>query len=141
MRTLRVLRSPIIIIISQRVRTSRSLVNCCRLIMTSSSTTPDSITADSSDADDTSSSPPILSFPFRGRRVPVTYAASVPLEHARLAVESSIFQTWYRNCEQSSSSSSSSSHGGDDQDNNKRIEIHGVEIQSVDMFGARCVLV
>ena len=137
MRTLRVLRSPIIIVISQRARTSRSL-NCCRLIMTSS-TTPDSITADSSDANDTSGSPPTLSFPFRGRNVPVTYAASVPLEHARLAMESSIFQIWYRNCELSSSSSSHGDSGTDDQDNNKRIEIHGVEIQSVDMFGARCV--
>jgi hypothetical protein len=65
-----------------------------------------------------------LSFPFRGRQVPVTYqAAAVPVEHARLAVTSTIFQTWYRNCEKSQ---------GD-----KRIEIHGVEIQSVDLFGTR----
>ena len=69
---------------------------------------------------------PLLSFPFRGRQVPVSVAAGVPMEHAAQAVVSSPFCTWYQRCEQS----------GTDK---KRIDIHSVEIQSVDMFGARCV--
>lgn len=70
-----------------------------------------------------------LSFEFRGRRIPVTVAAGVPVEHARRALVSKPFVTWYQRCEASSSGRRSS----------KRIEIHGVEIQSVDMFGARYV--
>uniref|UniRef100_A0A7S3P4I3 Nudix hydrolase domain-containing protein n=1 Tax=Amphora coffeiformis TaxID=265554 RepID=A0A7S3P4I3_9STRA len=68
-----------------------------------------------------------LSFPFRGRQVPVTVASSVPAEHAVAALQSQPFQTWYQRCEQSGSSS------------DKHLEIHSVEIQSVDMFGARKV--
>ena len=69
-----------------------------------------------------------LSFPFRGRQVPVMVASSVPDEHAAAALESQPFQTWYQRCEQSSGGSS-----------DEHLEIHSVEIQSVDMFGARCV--
>ena len=69
-----------------------------------------------------------LSFPFRGRQVPVTVASSVPVEHAAAALQSQPFQTWYQRCERSSNNS-----------DDKSLDIHNVEIQSVDMFGARCV--
>jgi hypothetical protein len=118
--------------------------------MLSSTTTTDNTTASaaaSSSSSSLDSSPATLSFPFRGRRVPVTYVSSVPPEHARLAVECNIFVTWYRNCEQSrggtkdddDNATDSNAADNNNNNNNKRIEIHGVEIQSVDMFGARCV--
>lgn len=68
-----------------------------------------------------------LSFPFRGRQVPVTVSAVVSKEHATMAVSSDIFIDWYRSCEENNNT------------NNKKrqIEIHSVEIQSVDVFGAR----
>jgi len=67
-----------------------------------------------------------LSFNFRGRKVPVTSNASISSEDAAKAVESEPFKTWYRRCERAKG--------------NKKIEIHSVEIQSIDMFGARYVL-
>ena len=74
----------------------------------------------------TSSSGNNLLFNFRGRSVTVTYA-SVTKETAQMALESQLFRTWAGRCEKE--------HG------NKRIEIHSIEIQSVDLFGARCVRV
>jgi hypothetical protein len=67
-----------------------------------------------------------LSFPFRDRRVPVTFVSSVPFEHAQMALQSEPFITWYRRCERVTS-------------NKKRLELHSVCIQSVDLFGARYV--
>jgi hypothetical protein len=68
----------------------------------------------------------LLHFPFRGRLVPVTYhSPAVTREQAELALRSGIFSTWYQRCEK------------EDASNKRRIEIHGVEIQSVDLFGSR----
>lgn len=68
------------------------------------------------------SSPP-LSFAFRERSIPVTYHPSLTEDLAKLALESEPFQTWRQRCEQIH--------------NHKRIEIHSVEIQSVDLFGKK----
>lgn len=65
-----------------------------------------------------------LSFPFRDRRVPVNYVSSVTAEQAKMAILSEPFITWYKRCEKVSTS-------------NKRLELHSVTIQSVDLFGAR----
>jgi ADP-sugar diphosphatase len=67
-----------------------------------------------------------LSFPFRGRRVPVTKSDGVTTNDATLSVDSDPFKTWYLNCERETK-------------DNKSIEIHSVELQSVDLFGARRV--
>lgn len=64
----------------------------------------------------------LLSFPFREGRVPVTHAAGVSRRLALAALQSQPFVTWYTRCENS-------------RRNGKTIEIHSVEIQSVDMFG------
>jgi hypothetical protein len=77
-----------------------------------------------------------LSFPFRGRRVAVTHVSSVSPEQAVAAVASEPFQTWYGRIEASQSNNSGS--GGEE--GGLRMEIRGVEIQSVDMFGARYVV-
>lgn len=66
-----------------------------------------------------------LFFHYKGNKVPVTFSPGVPRTHAVAALESTIFTRWYRRCEKQ-----------EDKDGNY-IEIHGVEIQSVDMFGAR----
>lgn len=66
-----------------------------------------------------------LFFNYKGSRVPVTFSAGVPRAHAFAALESAIFTRWYRRCEQQEDKSGNYIH------------IHGVEIQSVDMFGAR----
>jgi hypothetical protein len=63
-----------------------------------------------------------LSFTFRGKKVPVTHPA-VERTHAEMAVASEPFTKWYHRCEKPKGQ--------------KQIEIHSVEIQSVDMFGAR----
>lgn len=78
---------------------------------------------------------PTLSFPFRDRRVPVTVASSVPAAHAAAALQSQPFRSWYQRCEQQQHASDSTASIA----KNKHLEIHSVEIQSVDMFGARCV--
>jgi hypothetical protein len=67
-----------------------------------------------------------LSFLFRDKRVEVTIAAGVGERESVLAVNSEPFKTWYRRCEEEL--------------DKKRIEIHSVEIQSIDVFGTRCVL-
>lgn len=57
--------------------------------------------------------------------MPVTFSPGVANADAIAAVESEIFSRWYRRCEKQ-------------QDNNGNyIQIHGVDIQSVDIFGAR----
>lgn len=66
-----------------------------------------------------------LSFTFRGRQVPVTYPSTLSREQAQQAILSEPFQVWYKRCERTV--------------DDKRIEIHRVEIQSVDFFGARGV--
>jgi hypothetical protein len=63
-----------------------------------------------------------LSFTFRGKKVPVTHPA-VDRAQAQMAVASEPFTKWYQRCEKPQG--------------RKQIEIHSVEIQSVDMFGAR----
>jgi hypothetical protein len=67
-----------------------------------------------------------LSFPFRNRRVPVTFLSSITFEYAQMALQCEPFITWYRRCEKVTSS-------------NKRLELHSVCIQSVDLFGSRYV--
>ena len=64
-----------------------------------------------------------MDFPFREGRVPVTYHPSIPREHAEAAIKSDPFVNWYKSCERAVGK--------------RRMEIHSVEIQSVDMFGAR----
>jgi hypothetical protein len=71
---------------------------------------------------DSTSSDEGLTFLFRGKNVPVTYP-SMSREVALLALESDPFQTWSKRCEQ--------------ENGQQRIEIHSVEIQSVDLFGAK----
>ena len=66
-----------------------------------------------------------LTFQFRGKDVPVTFP-TMPHETAKRAIDSPPFQNWVQRCEASN-------------DNGKTFEIHSVEIQSVDMFGARGV--
>jgi len=87
-----------------------------------------------------------LSFPFRGRQIPVTYSSpAVSRELAELALKSGIFSTWYRRCEKEVldpgmimlddlSCAEGTPHSVSVR---KRIEIRGVEIQSVDLFGSR----
>ena len=67
-----------------------------------------------------------LSFPFRDRRVPVSYVSSVTTEQAIMAIQSEPFISWYRRCEKTNRNN-----------NSKQLEIHSVIIQGVDMFGSR----
>jgi hypothetical protein len=64
-----------------------------------------------------------LSFTFRDRKVPVTHASSITPEVAQLALESEVFRDWSNRCGK--------------ENEGKRIEVHSVELQSVDMFGSR----
>ena len=64
-----------------------------------------------------------LSFRFRDKDVPVRYPSAISDDTAKLALKSEIFVEWYNRCEKK--------HG------DKQIEIHSVELQSVDMFGPR----
>lgn len=74
-------------------------------------------------SDDKNESKNRLSFTFRQSTVPVTYPASISQQVAQLAVDSEIFKTWVERCERE--------HQG------KKISLHSVEIQSVDLFGPR----
>lgn len=65
-----------------------------------------------------------LSIRFRDLEVPITHPA-VSRELVEKALDSEIFQTWISRTEKEVS--------------NKKIILHGVEIQSVDMFGSRRV--
>eukprot|EP00980_Cylindrotheca_fusiformis_P030354 scaffold24680_cov113-Cylindrotheca_fusiformis.AAC.7 len=64
-----------------------------------------------------------LSFLFKGRRISASYANNISPETASLALESEVFRTWRDRCEKSY---------GD-----KELDLHSVEIQSVDLFGPR----
>lgn len=64
-----------------------------------------------------------LSCLFRGKEIPVSFSASVTREIAVKALESENFCTWRDRCEATN--------------NEKRLELHSVEIQNVDMFGPR----
>lgn len=66
-----------------------------------------------------------LFFQYKGNKIPVTFSPGVARADAVAAVESEIFTRWHRRCEKQ-------------QDKNGNcIQIHGVQIQSVDIFGAR----
>ena len=64
-----------------------------------------------------------LRFKFRNQNVPVSFLSSVSREVAQLALESEVFQTWSKRCEA--------------EKEGRRIEMHSVEIQHVDLFGPR----
>ena len=64
-----------------------------------------------------------LTFPFRGQRIPVSYLSSICRETAQRALESNLFKTWVARCEK--------------EKDGKRIDVHSVEIQHVDLFGSR----
>jgi len=64
-----------------------------------------------------------LSFPFRDRNVPVSFLPSISPDVAQQALESEIFRIWYKRCEKE--------NGG------RKIALHSVELQHVDMFGPR----
>lgn len=64
-----------------------------------------------------------LTFKFRDQNVPVSFVSSISREVAQLALDSEVFKTWSKRCERAK--------GG------KRLEVHSVEIQHVDMFGPR----
>lgn len=66
-----------------------------------------------------------LSFEFRGKQVPVSVASTVSPGEAQMALECKQFTTWAHRCEKA--------YG------NKLIQMHSVEIQSVDPFGQRYV--
>ncbi|CAB9513912.1 diketo-D-gluconic acid reductase [Seminavis robusta] len=69
-----------------------------------------------------------LSFSFRGQSVPVTWSAAVSLEQANMTLVSKPFRNWVQRIESSKSSPGQ-----------RQIQIESVELQSVDMFGARGV--
>lgn len=64
-----------------------------------------------------------LSFIFRDQRIPVSFSSSVSPEIAQSALASDLFRTWLKRCEK--------------EKDGKRLELHSVEIQHVDMFGPR----
>jgi hypothetical protein len=64
-----------------------------------------------------------LTFNFRDQTVPVSFLSSISREVAQLALDSEVFKTWSKRCER--------------EKDGKRIEVHSVEIQHVDMFGPR----
>jgi hypothetical protein len=66
-----------------------------------------------------------LFFEYKGKKVPVTVSPGVAQADAIKALESEIFTRWHRRCEKQHDK------------NGNYIQIHGVEIQSVDIFGAR----
>mgnify|MGYP000027918202 CR=1 FL=1 len=76
--------------------------------------------------------PQELSFSFRGKQVPVTWSAAVTLKEAAMTLKSKPFQTWVRRIAASTTTTN--------QDEPQRqITIHSVELQSVDLSGARGV--
>jgi hypothetical protein len=86
---------------------------------------------------------PSLSFAFRGGRVPVTYAdPPVTRELARRALECPVFQRWVSRCEreereEASEAAQESEKSARRHGRKKTIEIRGVEVQSIDLFGPR----
>ena len=95
----------------------------------------------------------LLHFTFRNHQVPVTFDPSViSWEQATAALHSEPFETWCRRCERRvplvSSSSSSSPHNDatanqtqqkQQQEEYQQLQLHSVELQSIDMFGPRRV--
>jgi hypothetical protein len=79
-----------------------------------------------------------ISFTFRGEQIPVTFGPHLTREVAERALESSIFRSWVRRCERVQVTPGTSWDAPGDL--TKRIEMRGVEIQSVDLFGSMCVL-
>ena len=66
-----------------------------------------------------------LSFEFRGTKVPVSVASTVTPGEAQIVLECKQFTNWVARCEKTYA--------------NKHLKMHGIEIQSVDPFGQRCV--
>jgi hypothetical protein len=64
-----------------------------------------------------------LTFPFREQQIPVTFLSSICRETAQRALESNLFKTWVARCEK--------------EKDGKRIDLHSVEIQHVDLFGSK----
>jgi integral membrane sensor domain MASE1 len=67
--------------------------------------------------------------PFRTGRIPVTYSPAV-VSHAtaQLALASVPFRSWLKRCERKRSN------------DNKCLDVHSIELQSVDLFGTRYVV-
>jgi hypothetical protein len=66
---------------------------------------------------------PDLTFLFRDHEIPVSYLSGISHDTAQLALESHLFKTWVARCER--------------EKDGKRIDLHSVEIQHVDLFGSR----
>ena len=64
-----------------------------------------------------------LTFPIREQQIPVTFLSSICRETAQRALESNLFKTWVARCEK--------------EKDGKRIDLHSVEIQHVDLFGSK----
>jgi hypothetical protein len=77
-----------------------------------------------------------VSFTFRGGQVPVTFGPHLTKDLAARALESSHFRSWVRRCEEVNETPGTWDAPGTV---TKRIEMRGVEIQSVDMFGSMYV--
>jgi hypothetical protein len=73
-----------------------------------------------------------LSFEFRNKTIPVTHP-QLSEELAQKALESSVFRNWVHNCEHAQQGNNTNNYN----DNNKQLDVQAVEIQSVDLFGAR----
>jgi hypothetical protein len=93
-----------------------------------SNTTSTTPTANS--GGDEEKKPVSLCFPFRDRRVPVSYLSSVTAREAAMAIQSEPLTSWYRRFEKVSH---------DDGSDCKLLELHSVVIQRVDLFGERYV--
>jgi hypothetical protein len=71
-----------------------------------------------------------LVFQFRGQSVPVTKSAGVTMEEAQMTLRTNPFRSWVHRMETSISE-------GEAQ--RRQVQIRSVELQSVDLFGARGV--
>ena len=78
-----------------------------------------------------------VSFTFRGGQVPVTFGPHLTRDLAERALESSHFRSWVRRCEKVDVTPGTWDAPGNV---TKRIEMRGVEIQSVDLFGSMYAL-
>jgi len=67
-----------------------------------------------------------LSVAFRGKDIPVSWSASVTREQAVMGLASQPFQTWLQRCSKGVAGNTT-----------KRLCVHSIEIQSIDMFGPR----
>ncbi|KAL7555713.1 hypothetical protein ACA910_009353 [Epithemia clementina (nom. ined.)] len=101
----------------------------------------------------------ILYFTFRGtQKVPVTFGSHITLEQAQMAMQSEPFQTWCRRCERRVALWPDDDDDNDFDDKGKNasdttatkrkkkkprqcqeLQVHSVELQSIDMFGPRRV--